>query len=338
MILAMRIGNGQRALDRDLRISDTSPYCGCMEDYRNRRLIGTMKICLEFLLAVGLAISALSAMAACPPLPGAEQVWSKPSVRWVLVGETHGSNETPAAFLDLVCNALARGKRVTVALELPIGEQGSLDGILTGNNLQAAKESLFSQDIWRQVLDGRGSEAMLRLLLGLRDLRRSYPDLSVAAFDAPYTRAAGGAGPRDKALGTTLLALGTARPMDTILILTGNYHAMQAPMHGYRLAAMYLPPKERLSLEVTDRGGETWSDLNAGGCGVWKSGVGDKGIPNPRGIYLDPSLAPYGKVDGILSLGTALTASAPAAGEPSPLPDCRIRYIAEHHLPKTSGR
>jgi len=297
-----------------------------------------MKIGLEFLLMMGLAMNAVSAMAACTPLPGADQVWSKPSVRWVLVGETHGSNETPDAFLDLVCSALVRGKRVTVALELPTGEQGALDGILTGNDLQAAKESLFSQDIWKQVLDGRGSEAMSRLLLGLRDLRRSYPDLSVVAFDAPYTRAANGAGPRDKALGTTLLALGTARPKDTILVLTGNYHAMQAPMHGYDLAAMYLPPKERLSLEVTDRGGETWSDMDTGGCGVWKSGVGDKGILKPRGIYLDPGLAPYGKVDGILSLGVALTASAPAAGVPSPLPDCRIRYISGHHLSEASGR
>lgn len=93
---------------------------------------------------------------------------------------------------------------------------------------------------------------------------------------------------------------------------------------------MYLPPKGVLSLEATDRGGETWSDETGEGCGVLKGGVGDKNANKPYGIFLDPGLAPFGKVDGILSLGVPLTASAPAAGEPSPLPACRVRFLSEH--------
>jgi hypothetical protein len=61
--------------------------------------------------------------------------------------------------------------------------------------------------------------------------------------------------------------------------------------------------------------------------------VGDKEARKPYGIFVDPSLAPFGKVDGVLSLGVPLTASAPAAGVPSPAPACRARFLAEHQIP-----
>jgi hypothetical protein len=251
-------------------------------------------------------------------------------VRWVFVGELHGSNEAPAAFLDLVCDALARGKSVTVALERPTSEQSALDGVLVGKDVEAAKKELIAQAGWKNGMDGRASEAMLRLLVALRELRIAYPSLSVAAFDAPA--AGGAAGARDEAMGHALLALGKAEPANLILILTGNVHGMLAPLFGYEFAAMYLPPDQRLSLEVTDQGGKSWSDWNFG-CGAASGGVGDKGAKRPRGIYLEPGLAPYGKVDGVLALGIPLTASDPAAGVPSPPPACRVKFLqqAEAH-------
>ena len=292
-----------------------------------------MRIALQFLLAMGLAIHA-AATTSCSPVPGAGQIWSKPAVHWVFIGELHGSNETPAAFRDLVCNAIAQGKHVTVALERPTSEQAALDTILTAKDLSTARESLFQLPGWKEVLDGRGSEAMLRLLLSLRELRSVHPDLKVVAFDPPYSGSPAG-GSRDEALGHALLSLNPTKPNDLVLILTGNIHAMQASKRGYDLAAMYLPPKEILSLEVTDWGGETWSDDTQGGCGPWKGGVGDKDAKKPYGIFLDPGLAPFGKVDGVLSLGVPLTASAPAAGISSPAPACRAKFLSEHQaVPK----
>ena len=209
-----------------------------------------MRIVLQFLLVMGLAINA-GASASCSPVPGADQVWSKPSVHWVFIGEMHGSNETPAAFRELVCDAIAQGKHVTVALERPSNDQAALDNILTAKDLATARQSLFRLPDWKEVLDGRSSEAILRLLLSLRELRSLHPDLRVVAFDvpAPYT---GTAAARDEAMGHALLSLKPAKPNDLVLILTGNIHAMQASKRGYDLAAMYLPPKEILSLEVTD--------------------------------------------------------------------------------------
>jgi hypothetical protein len=69
---------------------------------------------LAVLSSVGFLLFAAAANAGCPPTPGAEQVWSNTSLRWVFIGEMHGSNETPNAFSTLVCNVLAHRKRVTV--------------------------------------------------------------------------------------------------------------------------------------------------------------------------------------------------------------------------------
>ncbi len=293
-----------------------------------------MRIALQLFLALGLAMNAAGAIASCSPIPGADQIWSKASVHWVFIGELHGSNETPGAFRDLVCDAIAQGKHVTVALERPTSEQAALDNILTAKDLSAAKEALLQLPRWKEGMDGLASEAMLRLLVSLRELRRLQPDLKVVAFDAPYAGPPSAAA-RDEAMGYALLSLSTAKPNDLVLILTGNLHAMQAPKRGYDLAAMYLPPKEILSLEVTDRGGESWTDSTTDGCGPSKGGVRDKDAKRPYGIFLDPSLAPFGKVDGILSLGVPLTPSAPAAGEPSPIPACRTKFLSEHQtIPK----
>ena len=288
-----------------------------------------MRIALQFLLAIGLAVHTAAATTSCSPIPGADQLWSKAGVHWVFIGEMHGSNETPAAFRNLVCDAIAHGKHVTVALERPTSEQAALDNILTAKSkdLPAAKESLFRLSGWRDVPDGRGSEAMLQLLLSLRELHRLHPNLKVVAFDAPYTGTAPGA--RDEALGHALLSLSPAKPNDLVLILTGNLHAMRASKR-YDLAAMYLPATEILSLIVTDRGGETWIDSTTGGCGPQKGTVLDTDPKRPYGIFLDPGLAPFGKVDGVLSLGVPLTASAPAAGEPSPIPACRAKFLSAH--------
>ena len=286
-----------------------------------------MKIWIPLLVAAGLILSSLTVFAACPLTPGAGQIWSDISVRWILIGEMHGSNETPSAFGNLVCDALNHRKQVTVALERPTSEQAALDGIVTGKDVAAAEKALLAEPDWKNGMDGRASQAMLRLLLYLRALRKKHNGLHVAAFDAPFTGE--GPGARDQAMGHALLALATANPRSLVFVLTGNVHAMQSPQFGYELAAMYLPANERISLEVTDTGGESWATYD-GSCGSSKGGVETKGRTMPFGIFLDPSLAPYGKVDGVLSLGIPLTASPPAAGEATPLPPCRAKFLAEH--------
>jgi len=189
-------------------------------------------------LAVVFSMNAAASASVCSPVPGADQIWSRPSLQWVWVGESHGSNETPAVFGDLVCEALARGRQVTVALERPTSEQPALQSILTSSDLASAEKELLNQPGWRQIMDGRASEAMLRLLVSLRDLRKKYPALQISAIDGPsYTAALGS---RDEAMGLSVLSL-AKRPDDLVLILTGNIHAMRQPFFGFKTSAMYLP-------------------------------------------------------------------------------------------------
>lgn len=280
------------------------------------------------LLAIGLSVCVRSLFASCTPIPGADQIWSNKQVHWVFIGEMHGSNETPDAFMDLVCDALAHRKIVMVGLERPTSEQEALTKVLSAKDLSAAEKNLLDQPGWKNGMDGRASKAMLNLLRSLRKLQAAHSALSVYAFDTPY-KAGDSSGKRDEAMGKALLAFGKLHPDNLILILTGNIHAMQSPMFGYDLTAMFIPPGERLSLEVTDTGGTSWVESN-GMCGPSAGGVEENGTTHPRGIYLDPHLAPYGKVDGILALGVQLTASEPADGDPDPLPECRKRFLAGH--------
>src|SRR5579863_6228886 len=280
------------------------------------------------LLVVGLSVGSGVLTAAYAPIPGSDQIWSNKQVHWVFIGETHGSNETPAAFIELVCDAVAHRKTVTVALERPTSEQQALAGVLSAKDLSFAEKNLLDQPGWKNGMDGRASKAMLKLLLSLRLMRNAHPDLNVLAFETPY-KSGDSPGMRDEAMGKALLKFGKAHPHRLILILTGNLHAMQAPMFGYDLAAMFIPPAERLSLEVTDLGGESWVASN-GSCGPSRGGVEEKVRKDPRGIYLEPQLAPYGRVDGILALGLPLTASEPADGDPDPLPECRRKFLLGH--------
>jgi hypothetical protein len=178
---------------------------------------------------------------------------------------------------------------VIVALERPTREQNALAPVLSAKDVGPAQRKLRTEPGWLYGIDGRASEAMLRLLLSLRGLRSAHSSISVAAFDAfvgPYRREA--PGERDEAIGRFLLKLGRSHPDGLVLVLTGNLHAMKEPMRGYELDAMYIPANERISLEVTDTGtGESWTESD-GGCGPSKSGVGAKGQTSQRGIYLDP--------------------------------------------------
>ena len=287
-----------------------------------------MKKALVWLLVIGTTGGTRFAKAACTPVPGAAQLWSNASLKWVWVGETHGSNESPAAFANLVCNALESGRRVGVALERPTTEQPALQAMLTSAKLPDAGKALLGQPDWQDSPDGRSSNAMLQLMLSLRALRKRYLTLQVYAVDGPSYTAARGS--RDEAIGNSVLALKKEDPGALILVLTGNVHAMRAPLFGFPTSAMVLPESEFVSLEFTDRkGSQAWISTSAG-CGPQTSGVADKDQARPYGIYLDPNLSPVGKVDGVFALGTPLTASSPAVGEVSPLPECRRIFLASH--------
>lgn len=267
----------------------------------------------------------------CTPVPGAAQLWSQTGVRWLWVGEVHGTTETPALFGDLVCDALAHGRHVTVALERPSTEQAAIDAIVASADRNSAQQALLNQTDWRVAFDGRTSQAMLALLFELHDLKAEYPSLRVVAAVDP---AAFASGPKanDEAMGKAILALGGKQPQDLVLVLTGNVHGLKNAMFGSDSAAMYLPGKEVTTLQVTDAGGQAWT-LTPKGCGAARGGIPDKDKTRPFGVYLDPTLARVGAVDGIVALGKPTTASPPANGAAVAAAPCREAFLAAHKSP-----
>lgn len=249
----------------------------------------------------------------CEALPGAETLWSRPNLRFVLAGEMHGCAETPAIFRDLVCAASSSGRPVVVGLERRASEQAALDAFMAPANHKAATNALLEQRGWN-TFDGRSSRAMLALLEDLRVLKLSGRISEVVAFDA---RADGTDPQREQGMASALIAAADRNANSLVLVLTGNLHASKKLVEGfgaYPFMAMLLPAGQTVSLFVADEGGEFWN-CQGGACCPHKQGASGG---TKRGLVLSRS-APPG-FDGVLSTGLAATASPPAVEDGPPEP------------------
>jgi len=240
------------------------------------------------------------AAAACSPIPGAGPLWSRSSLRFVIVGEMHGSAETPAIFADLVCAAKASGRTVIVGIEHSPAEQETIDTFLHARDRDEARKNLLSLKGW-QGTDGRASRAMYGLLEDLRDMQ-----VEVVAFDAG---AGLGNADRNRAMADALEAAAQRHAGALIVALTGNIHGSKKLFGGYAPMAMLLPAAETVSLLAIDRGGQIWASIDGvDGPHDLRSSGGDE-----RGLDLTPARARMGGYDGVLSTGLPSTASPPVS-------------------------
>ncbi|WP_394200306.1 hypothetical protein [Shewanella waksmanii] len=96
----------------------------------------------------------------------------------ILVGEYHGTQESPKLFFDIVCNSIkVSSQKLTVAIELIDG-----DITLNGDNKSLA-EDIENSTIWMEQHDGKTSVAMFELLLKLNQLVRE-DKVNVIFFDS----------------------------------------------------------------------------------------------------------------------------------------------------------
>ena len=157
------------------------------------------------LMAAALALAAASAVGPCPVPPGAEALW-QPSIRYLLIGEIHGTAETPAAFADLVCAAARSGRPVTVAVEYSSDDQPVVDAFLASNGDAKARAALLTLPIWHDTWqDGRSSTAFLALFERLRVLKQAGLIRGVVCSDVGKDKPQGIA--RD-----AIMARGSTRP------------------------------------------------------------------------------------------------------------------------------
>jgi hypothetical protein len=259
------------------------------------------------LVAAGLL--ALDWSDGCRLVAGAEALW-RDDVRYVFVGETHGTTEAPAAFADLVCTALEHGP-VVVSLEYSVEFQPTLDAFMEADTEAEARAVLAAYPHGPFVHhDGRGSEAMLDLLLRLRGMLREAADMSVVASVPDSPRVEGfpqSYAEMDRAVLWSRQAM--AVPQARVLALVGRDHAEKIRRLGSPLglpAVAHIRPEETLSLSLAHQGGEAWMCLDD--CGAAPVPTTDD--LEARGVVLTPQK--NGQFDGLLALGP-VTASPPVA-------------------------
>lgn len=251
---------------------------------------------------------------ACSPPNGTDALLATPQ-KVLVIGESHGTAEAPAAFAELVCAATEQGP-VTVGLEMPESDQPLLDFVMAAPDEATAARTLRNGefgDIRRN--DGRHSQAMFDMIIAIWRLKASGHDVAIRAF-APRMSVIRG---RDQAWWELEMAYGMSRilvirPDARVLILVGDLHARKTPIG--RLAAVGLPAaghlhaSDTLSLHFAQQGGESWGCQAE--CGLQRTiSVYDA---EARGVILGP--IQDGAYDGVLAVGPT-TASPPAGLQPS---------------------
>lgn len=251
-----------------------------------------------------------------PAIPGQEAL----DAPVVLLGESHGTAEIPAAFGRLACHAAAerRPQPIVVGLEIWTSAQAAIDTFLAGPGGPAARGTLLEQDFWqRDYQDGRSSAAMADLLEALRRHRASGLNLVVRAIDPPKFDSPGD---RDARMAAAVMdAVTSQRPAQT-LVLVGDVHSRVLPGYPWNPADAYLSVGAHLRKKYADTvglrtlsgGGSAWQCLSneAKDCGVRRLGTREITGEVPR-LALDPGALETTGWSGILFL-RALTASPPA--------------------------
>ena len=255
--------------------------------------------------------------AACAPPPGTASLWERTDVRFLLIGELHGTRETPRVFGELVCSAATQATvHVLVGLEFPEAAQAAFEAYMESMGTAANRSEFLAQSGWldmarSQFPDGRTSEAMLAMVERLRTLRAGGLDISVTTFQRPLSMPSESQTPYEIGLADSLREAFDSGAYDLGIVLVGSLHARRTTVTpGGRPAfdpmAMHLPRESTLTLNAVTGDGEAWN-CQLSGCGAHKRE--GQALGAALGIVLGDSLSPG--YDGVIAIGP-ITASLPA--------------------------
>jgi hypothetical protein len=225
----------------------------------------------------------------------------------LLVGEIHGTAESPAFVARAACLALKAGRSVTVALEIPREEEGRMTAYLSSaGTVRDRARLLAAGSFWADPYqDGRRSEAMFILVESLRELGHKGT-LHVVLLDAKDA-AADNRG-RDAVMADSLTAALERWPGDVLIALTGNLHSrVTAGSMGFFFAQAN-PDARITALDVAYAAGTAWvcTSGDASSCKARAlHGAGDEGGLR---VILHPLRDGY---HGVYNVGP-ITASPPA--------------------------
>jgi hypothetical protein len=257
----------------------------------------------------------------CAEIEGLNPLLEKGTV--LVLGELHGSQESPAFVGSVACHALAAELSVTVGLELLDSEKRGIEAYLSSAGSEADRHSLTASGSWSAgYQDGRTSWAILDLLDRIRVFRAGGQPVAVELFD----RAGWKSGQeRDQLMAEALAGVLERTDSDIVIILTGNIHSRIG--RGTPWDETYKPMTHLLSdltewnlvsLNVAHAGGSAWmcNGSEPSSCGVRQ--VGGRGRETGLAIELGDDPATTGH-SGRYHVGP-LSASLPAAGKPAGAP------------------
>lgn len=187
--------------------------------------------------------------------------------RLVVLGEYHGTAETPRLVADLMERYSRNTAAVRLGLELPMSENVALARYLRSDGGADARETLRTSPFWAvkdDQHDGRRSRDMLALIEAVRVLRAQGRDVGVAGYDNE-TGASTSSDQRDAAMAAHLRQQFNALPADArLLVLTGNVHAMRtrsadAPPEMQKTMAAYLLDLPLYSVRLEALRGHFWA-------------------------------------------------------------------------------
>lgn len=245
----------------------------------------------------------------CRPVPGLDQLTANPQTRFLIVGETHGTNETPRLVADLACN-LVTSRPITVALEFGVASTPDLVKYLQSDGGAEARKQLLQSRIWQpSFADGRNSQAMFALIEQLRALRAGGAKLRIAAFQ-PNDISHLEQHYYELGMASNWAKIADLAPDDLMLVLVGDVHASKnlGTRYPFAPAASHLKPDETISLKSEHEGGAAWN-CQADGCHAHAL-VG--GAVKPR--HVGRFASPIDGFDGSYSVGSQYSASPPALG------------------------
>lgn len=236
---------------------------------------------------LALLLSALSP--GCAPLPGWEEVAARAEGHYLIFGELHGTEQSPAVVGEYVC-AVSRDASVLVAVELSAVFDEGLQ------RAWRAPEGAFRSVLLAEVKeiatrhDGLGIAAMVAMLERLHRLKNAGRAISVVAFNGAKDEAQArrfadlpGQEPHESAQAENIRAAAEAGDFDHVVVLVGGLHARKRPVGfdgpTWRPMAMILSEENKvLSLEMAYSGGSAWT------CELRQDAVREPGQPITDGM------------------------------------------------------
>jgi len=147
----------------------------------------------------------------------------------LLIGELHGSRETPA-LASAIVRRLASETPVTVGLEIPSQERSRIDRFLASDGSREAVSDLLEGDFWQvapENSDGRRSQAMLEMIEWLRSRSANAHPVEIVLLDD--SGLSGHDDDRRQMMADRIAGLADKLKAGPAVVLIGNYHARLAP-------------------------------------------------------------------------------------------------------------